>query len=174
MSPANEFALLDRLGGDVAGADIAVGRRAPSPSPRDSPLSLNDAGSAAIPDAVPRRPMLAGDDHGLRLSLADAQAKLPVVLFDGGPALPAPGQPTTHIVKPEIAAFRGSVTNEAKCMALPRVSGLTSRSKGAGGERAPVSARHPLRPRTGWQADRAPASGRCMPSAGRRGQTEIR
>ncbi len=126
VSPANDFALLDRLGGDVAGALTLLpeGEPSPSPSPHDSPLSLDDAGFAAILDALPRRPMLAGDDHGLRLSLAGAQAKLPVVLVDGRPALPAPGQPTTHIVKPEIAAFPGSVANEAWCMALAARVGL--------------------------------------------------
>ena len=48
--------------------------------------------------------MLAGE-RGLRLSLAGSQSKLPVVLVEGNVALPAPGQPTTHIVKPPIPRF---------------------------------------------------------------------
>ena len=126
VSPANEFALLDRLGGDVAGALTLLpeGNAPPSPTPHDLPMPLEDAAFAAILDALPRRPMLAGDGSGLRLSLAGAQAKLPIVLVDGRPALPAPGQPTTHIVKPEIAAFPGSVANEAWCMALAARVGL--------------------------------------------------
>jgi serine/threonine-protein kinase HipA len=125
VSPANEFALLDRLGGDVAGALSLLheGEHPPSPALTSAPEPLEDAAFAAILDQLPRRPMLAGE-HGLRLSLAGAQAKLPVVLVDGRPALSAAGQPTTHIVKPEIARFPGSVANEAWCMALAARVGL--------------------------------------------------
>lgn len=125
VSPANEFALLDRLGGDVAGALSLLheGQHPPSPALAAAPEPLDGAAFAAILDRLPRRPMLAGED-GLRLSLAGAQAKLPVVLVDDRPALPAAGQPTTHIVKPEIARFPGSVANEAWCMALAARVGL--------------------------------------------------
>lgn len=34
------------------------------------------------------------------LPLRTEASKLPVVLIDGKPALPAPGHPTTHIIKP--------------------------------------------------------------------------
>lgn len=88
-----------------------------------APEPLIDAAFAALLDKLPGRPMLAGEE-GLRLSLASAQAKLPVVLVDGRPALPAPGQPTTPIVKPEIARFPGSVANKAWCMALAARVGL--------------------------------------------------
>jgi hypothetical protein len=50
-------------------------------------------------DALPVRPLLAGEE-GLRLSLAGAQSKVPVVLVDGAVALPAPGQPTTAAATP--------------------------------------------------------------------------
>ncbi len=46
------------------------------------------------------------------------------MLVDGNPALPAPGQPTTHIIKPEIERFAGSVQNEAWCMTLAARVGL--------------------------------------------------
>lgn len=125
VSAANEFALLDRLGGDVAGALtlLAEGTVPPSPAPAVTPEPLDDEAFALILDALPTRPLLAGD-AGLRLSLAGAQAKLPVVLVDGRPALPSPGQATTHIVKPEIPRFSGSVANEAWCMALAAAVGL--------------------------------------------------
>jgi serine/threonine-protein kinase HipA len=63
--------------------------------------------------------MRAGDD-GLRLSLAGAQDKLPVVLDADGVrvGLPLNGSPSTHILKPPIAGVDGSVFNEAYCMAL--------------------------------------------------------
>lgn len=125
VSPANEFALLDRLGGDVAGALslLPEGEAPPSPAPFAAPRPLDDEAFAAILDRLPGRPLLAGEE-GLRLSLAGAQAKLPVVLVEGRPALPAPGQPTTHIVKPEIPRFPGSVANDAWCMRLASRVGL--------------------------------------------------
>ena len=61
--------------------------------------------------------MLAGKD-GLRLSLAGAQDKLPVI-FDGTRiGLPLNGTPSSHILKPAIQAVKASVTNEGFCMAL--------------------------------------------------------
>ncbi|MGH8640040.1 MAG: hypothetical protein ACREUZ_23185, partial [Burkholderiales bacterium] len=42
-----------------------------------------------------------------------AQTKLPVVLVDDRVALPAPGQPTTHILKPAIGRFPHTTENEA-------------------------------------------------------------
>jgi serine/threonine-protein kinase HipA len=68
---------------------------------------------------MPLRPMRAGE-AGLRLSLAGAQDKLPVVLDTDGIriGLPLNGSPSTHILKPPIAGVDGSVFNEAFCMVL--------------------------------------------------------
>jgi serine/threonine-protein kinase HipA len=61
--------------------------------------------------------MLAGKD-GLRLSLAGAQDKLPVV-FDGTRlGLPLNGTPSSHILKPPVHGVEDSVINEGFCMAL--------------------------------------------------------
>ncbi len=125
VSVANDFALLDRLGGDVAGAIMLLppGQDPSERSTTGAPRVLSDGALADILTRLPGRPLLAGED-GLRLSLAGAQAKIPVVLVDGNPALPAPGQPTTHIIKPEIERFAGSVQNEAWCMTLAARVGL--------------------------------------------------
>ncbi len=84
---------------------------------------LTDDELADILDTLPKRPMLAGRD-GLRLSLAGAQQKLPVVLVNGRIALPLPGQPTTHILKPPIARFSATTENEAFAMRLAVAVGL--------------------------------------------------
>jgi serine/threonine-protein kinase HipA len=68
--------------------------------------------------------LLVGLD-GLRLSLAGAQSKLPVVLLHGAVALPAPGQPTTHILKPTITRFRSITENEALMMQLAAAVSLS-------------------------------------------------
>ncbi|UPT64489.1 MAG: HipA domain-containing protein [Hyphomonadaceae bacterium JAD_PAG50586_4] len=75
-------------------------------------------------DALPTRPFLAGDE-GLRLSLAGAQSKIPIVLVDGQVALPAPGQPTTHILKPPMTRFPATTENEAFAMLLAAALGLS-------------------------------------------------
>src|SRR3546814_12579949 len=68
-------------------------------------------------------PFLVGDE-GIRMSLAGAQPKLPVILVAGAPALPSPGQPTTHIVKPGMSRFAHSVETEAFAMRLAAAAGL--------------------------------------------------
>ena len=99
---------------------LAVGDPAAEPA---SVEWLEEDQLIALLDELPDRPMLAQRD-GLRLSLAGAQDKLPVV-FDGGRVgLPRGGAASTHILKPAIAAVEGSVINEAFCMALGQAMGL--------------------------------------------------
>ena len=126
ISERNEFRLLEALGGEVAGALEIWPDDTPPPSgvKAASNAPLSDEALAALIERLPTRPMLAGGDAGLRLSLAGAQAKLPVVLVDGKVALPTAGQPTTHILKPQIARFDGTAENEALCMTLAQKIGL--------------------------------------------------
>ena len=125
VSRANDFALLDRLGGDVAGAlQLLPLGETPAPSVFvQQPTPLNEAGLIRVLDALPVRPLLAGEE-GLRLSLAGAQSKVPVVLVNGAVALPALGQPTTHILKPPISRFFATTENEAFVMRLAASVGL--------------------------------------------------
>lgn len=125
VSRGNDFALLDRLGGDVAGALqlLPPGEGPTEPALGQRPVPLDDDGVIRVLDALPARPLLAGEE-GLRLSLAGAQSKVPVILVDGAVALPAPGQPTTHILKPPIARFSATTENEAFVMRLAAAIGL--------------------------------------------------
>ncbi len=119
VSAQNDFALLDHIGGECAGAVtfLEPGQALPVPTRNDDVQWLSDQEVVAILDELPRRPMLAGQD-GLRLSLAGAQDKLPVV-FDGARiGLPLDGTPSSHILKPAIHAVEDSVINEGFCMAL--------------------------------------------------------
>ena len=125
VSSGNDFALLDGLGGDVAGALqlLPPGQPPEEPDFDRQPTALDEADLIGVLDALPTRPLLAGEE-GLRLSLAGAQSKVPVVLVDGEIALPVPGQPTTHILKPPIARFPGTTENEAFVMRLAAEIGL--------------------------------------------------
>lgn len=125
VSPDNPFRLLQALGGDVAGAlaFLPEGEAPPAPDFAHPAQALDEAALAALLDRLPRVPMLAGEG-GARLSLAGAQGKLPVVLVDDAVAVPRPGEPSTHLIKPEPARFPGLAANEAFCLALARAIGL--------------------------------------------------
>ncbi len=119
VSGQNDFALLDHIGGECAGAVtfLEPGQALPIPAGNNDVQWLSDDEVLALLDELPLRPMLAGKD-GLRLSLAGAQDKLPVV-FDGARiGLPLDGTPSSHILKPAIHAVEDSVINEGFCMAL--------------------------------------------------------
>lgn len=97
VSTQNDYALLDRLGGECAGT-VTLLEPGQSPQAADAPREvrwLDHAQLLQVLDEMPLRPMLVGDD-GLRLSLAGAQDKLPVVLDVDGMriGLPLNGSPS--------------------------------------------------------------------------------
>nr|WP_237451908.1 type II toxin-antitoxin system HipA family toxin [Qipengyuania oceanensis] len=126
VSPDNPFRLLETLGGDVAGA-LAFLPKDEEPLrdySKTAPEPLQEGELAKLLDRLPAVPMLAGEG-GARLSLAGAQSKLPVLLTaDGGIAIPRPGEPSTHLIKPEPDRFAGLAANEAFCLALARAVGI--------------------------------------------------
>jgi serine/threonine-protein kinase HipA len=123
ISPNNDYGLLERIGGDCAGAvslasEEAEVQRDPS---RYRQLSLDEL--FAIIRELPQRPLLAGE-RGVRLSLAGAQKKLPVFYDDQEYSLGYGSCPSNYIIKPPIENLDGTVENEAFCMALAREVGL--------------------------------------------------
>ncbi|MCC6789710.1 MAG: type II toxin-antitoxin system HipA family toxin [Hyphomonadaceae bacterium] len=126
LSTGNDFALLEALGGDVAGA-LTFWPEGETPPLYDGGVAAEPLGDNALVellDTLPMRPFLAGRES-LRLSLAGAQSKIPVVLVGGQVALPAPGQPTTHILKPPLQRFPATTENEAFSMRLAEAIGLS-------------------------------------------------
>ena len=124
VSSRNDFALLKAIGGECAAAITFVPQGQPVAFPEQAGIEwLDEPQLMALLDELPRRPMLAGR-HGVRLSLAGAQDKLPVI-FDGQRVgLPKGGQPSTHILKPAIASVDDSVLNEGFCLALAQAMGM--------------------------------------------------
>lgn len=126
VSKGNDFALLDALGGDVAGALVLLPEEENPRKPGQSEaIVLDDDALIALLEQLPRRPMLAGETE-LRLSLAGAQPKLPVVLVNGRVGLPVLGLPTTHILKPALKDYDGTTENEAFCLRLAAEVGLSA------------------------------------------------
>ncbi len=127
VSPDNPFRLLEALGGDVAGA-LAFLPHGAVPVAGDalrSSEALREDDLVALIARIPQMSMLAGQG-GARLSLAGAQAKLPVVLSGGVIAVPCEGEPSTHLIKPEPERFPGLAANEAFCLTLARAIGLAA------------------------------------------------
>jgi serine/threonine-protein kinase HipA len=129
ISANNDFALLERIGGECAGAVSLLPEEMSPPRGNARLRWLDESELAAIIDELPQRPLMAGEE-GIRLSLAGAQIKLPVVISTKNPgaeprmALPLDGTPSTHIIKPEPARFPGLAANEAWCLGLARQLGL--------------------------------------------------
>lgn len=125
VSEKNDFALLDAIGGECAGA-VALwpaGERPPPDRPASPAKPLDERDLIEILETLPRRPLLVGKS-GQRLSLAGSQDKLPVRFENGRVALTAPGAPSTHIIKPCVPGFEDTVHNEAFCLRLASLAGL--------------------------------------------------
>jgi len=124
VSARNDFALLERIGGDCAGAVtfIESGKRL-LPAKGDYRL-VDEAELERLLTELPRRPLMAGE-AGVRLSLAGAQDKLAVRITEGKVYIPLDGSPSSHILKPAIKEYPGIVQNEAFCMRLAREVGLS-------------------------------------------------
>ena len=126
VSAANDFALLEALGGDTAGAVslLAPGSEIPSTT-GDDVQWLDERQLNELIVELPSRPMHTDSDGEWRLSLAGAQDKLPVLLGeDGRIGLTRGRTPSTHILKTPIAGLHDTVANEAYCLELGRRLGI--------------------------------------------------
>lgn len=125
ISEGNDFAMLECIGGECAGA-VSLFPEGQNPLQTENRKRVLDQEElVSIIQALPRRPLMAGEE-GIRLSLAGAQNKLPVVIEDETIALPLGNTPSTHIIKPEPEHFPGLVANETFCMQLAQRVGLNA------------------------------------------------
>ena len=127
VGEATALPLLAHMGAELAGA-LTVLREdemPPNPPPDGPSAPLSDEELAELLTMMREWPFLVGLQHGgPRLSLSGSQPKIPVVLAGGRVALPAFGQPTTHILKPGSLASEDSTENEAFAMRLAAFVGL--------------------------------------------------
>lgn len=126
VSEKNDYALLEELGRECAGAiSLYPMGQSPKKTPRPEPHYLDNKKLSELINNLPGRPLLAGLS-GLRLSLAGAQNKMAVRLVKERFALPDETQPSTHIIKPAIQGIEQSISNEFFCMRLAqKLPGLT-------------------------------------------------
>lgn len=128
VSAGNPFSVLREIGGECAGAvSLVPAGTAPPFDLSPSPRWLDDAALAGVLEDLPSRPLLIGFDSEedvLRLSLAGAQNKLPLLVEDGRLGITGGSPPSTHIVKKPDLQLPDLIANEAYCLALARQAGL--------------------------------------------------
>jgi serine/threonine-protein kinase HipA len=123
VSAENIFALLEGIGGDCAGAvSILSPDDIPGASGKYRPISPEAL--ALELTTLPAHPFLAGEE-GVRLSLAGAQNKLPLYVENGAFFIPEGSRASSHILKTAIPQLENTVVNEAFCMNLALMAGLT-------------------------------------------------
>lgn len=123
ISARNDYAMLEQIGGECAGAITFVPAGQVLPQRDDHYRKLSSPELAGILRELPRRPLLAGEE-GIRLSLAGAQDKIAVRIEGNEISVPLGSAPSTHILKPATERFDGVVFNEALCMKLAVDAGL--------------------------------------------------
>ncbi|MBK8451691.1 MAG: HipA N-terminal domain-containing protein [Saprospiraceae bacterium] len=125
ISQRNDFSMLERIGGECAGAItfLPPSQKLISNDYEYRTLSTEELGN--ILKELPNRPLMAGE-KGVRLSLAGAQNKLAVHKEGEVISIPLGNSPSTYILKPSNKRFEGMVFNEALCMGLAADIGLNT------------------------------------------------
>jgi serine/threonine-protein kinase HipA len=122
---SDTLGLLRAIGRDCAGALVIQPASEPNPPP-DSALRADPLSDSEIEGLVTNlRTAPLGIDERVRISLGGVQEKLVLTQMPGASwGRPVDGTPSTHILKPEIARFPGTVENEAFCMRIALHLGL--------------------------------------------------
>ncbi|MDX9746825.1 MAG: type II toxin-antitoxin system HipA family toxin [Syntrophales bacterium] len=118
ISARNDFAMLNRIGGECAGA-VSLFPAGTTPDLKPGYIRLDEEALRRIITDLHKKPLMAGME-GMRLSLAGAQNKLPVYMEEGDVFIASGNSPSTHILKPPIRDLAGTVENETFCMMLAR------------------------------------------------------
>lgn len=120
----DDLDLLGAIGRDCAGALVIVPAGTPPPRPSAGGLErlTNLEVERRIRD-LPDHPL--GVDQRVRLSLPGVQNKLLLARTDDGTwHLPIDGAPSTHILKPGLRGWPGSVDNEVLCQNIAANAGV--------------------------------------------------
>jgi len=119
----NDFAMLEKIGGECAGAVTFMPAGQPLPDSTARYRDLSDDDLVSVIKTLPRRPLLAGEDD-VRLSLAGAQDKVAVKVSGTQISIPLENAPSTHILKPASERFVGVPANQVLCLRLASAVGI--------------------------------------------------
>ena len=123
ISARNDFAMLEKIGGECAGAVTFMPAGQPLPDSTARYRDLSDDDLISMLKTLPRRPLLAGEED-VRLSLAGAQDKVAVKVSGSQISIPLENAPSTHILKPASERFVGVPFNEVLCLRLASAVGI--------------------------------------------------
>ncbi|OAI49056.1 hypothetical protein AYO45_03590 [Gammaproteobacteria bacterium SCGC AG-212-F23] len=123
ISANNDFSMLEKIGGECAGALSFVSKGKKFIPDNHDYHELTKKKLSNILRELPSRPLLAGD-QGVRLSLAGVQDKLAVYVENEKISIPLDNSPSTHILKPDFGEYEGVIFNEAFCLGLAKKVGL--------------------------------------------------
>jgi len=119
ISERNDFELLAALGGECAGAISVWPNENHVSETNKEAIPLSEDELKNLIAGMGDNPLLTMRGE-LRLSLAGAQQKIPVLVNDGKIFLPGNGAPSSHILKPQSPSFPYLAENEYFCMTLAR------------------------------------------------------
>jgi len=111
------FSILDRFGGDCAGA-VSFYETTFYPQQSTQLYEISSDKVAQIIEKLPQDPLFTGFDNPPRLSLAGAQSKFAVYKFCGKYYRSNDNYPTTHIIKITNKKFPHLLENEFFCIKL--------------------------------------------------------
>jgi serine/threonine-protein kinase HipA len=128
VSTDNAFGLLAEIGAECAGAVVILPEgQKPVAADMSSVRWLSDEELADALANLPAHPLGGGAD--VRVSLGGVQQKLIVTRSPNGRfGQPLGGAPSTHILKPNTAAWAEIAVNEAFCVRVARCCGLSTAS----------------------------------------------
>jgi len=122
ISEDNHFGLLEKIGGECAGALSIL----PKNFPLSQESSYEELSNQQLNNMIDNRantPFITSHQSS-RMSLAGAQDKLPVFFDKNKAYLPTGWHSSSHILKPPSAFWKGTAINEFFCMTLAKRVGL--------------------------------------------------
>ena len=122
ISEDNYFGLLEKIGGECAGALSIIPKNYSLPQNPSYQILSNQELNNMIDNKTSTPLIVARDD--IRMSLAGAQDKLPVFFKRPDLYLPIGFLPSSHILKPPSSDWEDTVINEMFCMTLAKRIGL--------------------------------------------------
>ena len=117
------FSILDRFGGDCAGA-VAFYEGKPENNNEETLHEISAEKFTQIIDKLPEDPLLTSLENPPRLSLAGAQSKFAVYKYENKYYRSNDDYPTTHIIKITNKRFPNLLKNELFCMKLAQIMEL--------------------------------------------------
>lgn len=122
---SDDFSLLQHLGGDCAGALTFSSAHEDPTTETDDYCFLTVEEMTQTLDLLPDHPLLAGAS-GIRLSLAGTQPKVPAYVADNNAiGIPLESAASSHIIKLPSFKQPSSLVNEAFCLSLARLWGVS-------------------------------------------------